>query len=131
MAVQRHCHLLEIVGRLRSRGRLAHLLHGGKQESDQDRDDRDDDEKLDERKSAAVAWERSHGHLANEGSGSLPHYAEPAPHPSEAAAGRLPASLNVGSSVRIPCVIVKSWSPPSSCTDGITAPGITKCEPNV
>ena len=42
--------LLEVILALGASSRLAHLLHGRDQESDQHRDDGDDDEKLDEGK---------------------------------------------------------------------------------
>ncbi len=40
--------LLEVVDALGTAGRLAGSLHGGQQECDQDRDDRDHDQKLDQ-----------------------------------------------------------------------------------
>jgi hypothetical protein len=39
--------LLEVVGALHACGGLADLLHGGQQQPDQDRDNRDDDQQLD------------------------------------------------------------------------------------
>jgi hypothetical protein len=41
--------LLEVVAALRTPRGLAGLLHGGKQQGDQDRDDGDHDQQLDER----------------------------------------------------------------------------------
>jgi hypothetical protein len=41
--------LLEVIGALRSRRGLAHLLHGGQEQRDQDGDDRDHHQQLDER----------------------------------------------------------------------------------
>src|SRR5262249_49515028 len=43
--------LLQVIGALHAIGRLAHLLHRGQQQADEDADDGDDDEELDQRES--------------------------------------------------------------------------------
>jgi hypothetical protein len=50
--VERQADLLQVVDALRPAGGLAGRLHGGEQQADQDRDDRDDDEQLDQGKTA-------------------------------------------------------------------------------
>jgi hypothetical protein len=47
--VNRDANLLEVVAALQTCGGLADLLDGGEQQADQDRDDRDDDQQLDQR----------------------------------------------------------------------------------
>jgi hypothetical protein len=46
--------LLQVVDALGAAGRLARRLHGGKQESDQNCDDGDDDQEFDQRESTAI-----------------------------------------------------------------------------
>ena len=53
--------LLEVVDALRPPGRLAGRLHGGQQQGDQDRDDRDHHQELDEREAATKTG--LHGNL--------------------------------------------------------------------
>jgi hypothetical protein len=52
--VQGQPDLLEVIRTLEPVGRLADLLHRREQQADQDADDRDDNEKLDERKGGAL-----------------------------------------------------------------------------
>src|SRR5436305_1315307 len=54
MVVHGQADLLEVVGALEARGRLAHLLDGGEQEADQHGDDGDDDQQLDQREGASA-----------------------------------------------------------------------------
>ncbi len=58
VVVLRQCDLLEVVATLNPPGRFARRLHGWQQERDQDRDDRDHDQQLDERKTVPP---RRHG----------------------------------------------------------------------
>src|SRR5262249_36991484 len=51
--VDRQAVLLQVVGALRPPGRLAALLHGGQEQADQDRDDRDHDQQLDQGETAS------------------------------------------------------------------------------
>ena len=53
LVVDRQGHLLEVVGALGAGGGLAHLLHGGDQQADQDGDDRNHDQQLDQGESSA------------------------------------------------------------------------------
>jgi len=46
--------LLEVVGTLHPRGVEAHLLHGGQEQADQNRDDRDHHQQLDQRERFAI-----------------------------------------------------------------------------
>ena len=76
IAVDRKADLLEIVGALDAAGRLPGGLDGRKQESDQDRDDRDHDQKLDQGKTPA--W-MVHGNTSGNGNTSrngLPNVAK-------------------------------------------------------
>ena len=57
VVVQRQAELLEVVLALGPVGRLADLLDGGQEQADQDRDDRDDDEQLDERERGPASHE--------------------------------------------------------------------------
>ncbi len=52
--VNAQANLFEIVGALRPVGRLADLLHGGKQQGDQNTDDRNDDKQFDEREAESL-----------------------------------------------------------------------------
>ena len=58
VVVQCQADLLQVVRALHASGRFADLLHGGKQQADQDRDDGDDHEQFDEREARAV-WSLS------------------------------------------------------------------------
>ena len=58
--------LLEVVLRLRPGGRLADLLHGGQEQADQDRDDRDHHQQLDQRETAISIDERIMSFLLDE-----------------------------------------------------------------
>ena len=53
--VQGQPHLLLVVAARHTVGRLAHLLHGRQQQSNQNRDDGDDDQQFDQRKPRAFA----------------------------------------------------------------------------
>jgi hypothetical protein len=53
--VHRQTQLLQIVRALHPSRRFAGRLHGRKQQGNQNADDRDDDQKLDERKGTAIA----------------------------------------------------------------------------
>jgi hypothetical protein len=67
--MQSNADLLQVVLALRSRRRFTHLLHSGKQQADQDGDDRDDDEQFDQRETDSTAVERIPKHdlaLVNE-----------------------------------------------------------------
>src|SRR5205085_12350398 len=59
-AVQRQADLLQIVLAAGALRRLADLLHGRQQQSDQHRNDGDDDEQLDQRERAAVGGTSKH-----------------------------------------------------------------------
>ena len=50
--------LLEVVGALGAAGRLARGLHGREQQCDQYRNDRDDDQELDQRETRSSAHEK-------------------------------------------------------------------------
>ena len=54
VVVQGQADLLEVVDALDAAGGLARRLHGGQQQRDQDRDDRDDDQQLDQREGGAT-----------------------------------------------------------------------------
>src|SRR5262249_24930950 len=62
--VEGHTHLFQVVDALRTASRLARRLDGGKQERDQNGNDRDHDEQLDQGEAATI----SHGYTpqANE-----------------------------------------------------------------
>jgi hypothetical protein len=64
--VSGQCDLPQIVDALSAAGCFTRTLHGGKQERDQDRDDRDGHQQLDERETGPVnsAWIRS-GHVGH------------------------------------------------------------------
>src|SRR5579872_7444105 len=53
--VERNADLVQVIAALCAAGRFARLLHGGKEERDQDGDDGDDDQKLNERKAPDAA----------------------------------------------------------------------------
>jgi hypothetical protein len=48
--VQGDTDLVQVVGALDAVGRITHLLHSGQEKPDEHRDNRDDDEKLDQGK---------------------------------------------------------------------------------
>ncbi len=54
IAMERQTDLLQIILALQPRRRLAHLLDGGHEQRDQNRDDGDDDEQFDEREGGAA-----------------------------------------------------------------------------
>src|SRR5262249_7168926 len=56
VVVERQADLLEIVGTLRPGSGLAHLLHRGHEQGDQDGDDGDYDQQFNEGEAAAVRW---------------------------------------------------------------------------
>ena len=61
VVVAGHDQLFNVVRTLRAGGGLAHLLNGGKEQADQDRDDGDDDEQFDEREAEARTASERHG----------------------------------------------------------------------
>jgi hypothetical protein len=63
--VQRQPELLEVVGALGACRGPANLLHGGQQQPDQDRDDRDHDQQFDQREATPRA-EPGHGNPSSE-----------------------------------------------------------------
>jgi hypothetical protein len=61
--MHRQADLLHVVSALGPPCGFASLLHGGKQQGDQDRDDRNDDQKLDQRKCPSATLGQSHNHF--------------------------------------------------------------------
>ena len=55
VVVQGQADLLEVVDALDAPGRLARRLHGGQEQGDQHRDDRDDDQQLDQGEGGTLA----------------------------------------------------------------------------
>ena len=55
VVVHRQADLLEVVDALHAPGRLPRRLHGGQEQRDQDRDDRDHDQQFDQRESRSLA----------------------------------------------------------------------------
>jgi len=64
VAVHGQANLLEVVQALDARCRRANLLDGGDQQRDQNRNDRDDDEQLDEREGGPMDGTHSRAHDA-------------------------------------------------------------------
>ncbi len=58
--VQGEADLLQVVLTLRARGRLAHFLNRGQEQTDQNRDDRDDHQQLDQGEAIAATRPFSH-----------------------------------------------------------------------
>src|SRR5262249_50550197 len=67
-------HLLEVVQALGAVGRLAHLLDGGEEQPDEHRDDANDHQQLDQRKSHSMTCS---GHRSGSSDLQLPAYRSP------------------------------------------------------